>query len=263
MNRNKLLRVFSLQNAFLLAVFALLVWLAVYLVRYDFLRISSLSIDGAYENTGVQEVTEVVTKTIDGNLLTVDIGAVRAAIEEIPWVKRARVTRTWPNQLNITIERHRPIAIWEDGRLVSEQGVLFFNNEEPIEFLISLPTFSGDPGAAETIVRFLPEFQSTLAPMGLILKHIEVSFRGSWSVIIDGDFDESVKIELGRLTPDNYPPERLQAVMDQFERIRTLMRGTPSYIDARYKNGFAAKLPQPKSKRAPVAPDAPIPLQVP
>jgi len=60
-------------------------------------------------------------------LLGVDLAAVRTALEEIPEVKSATVTRQLPNRLSIALVERVPAAIWQrDGKqmLVDAEGVV-------------------------------------------------------------------------------------------------------------------------------------------
>lgn len=124
-----------------LAVLGFLTWIV---VRSPFLDIKTIEVRGPVEASGLQEVTRTVEGALSGNILTADICAVKQAVEGIAWIKSAYVSRLWPDSLYIEVKRHQSVAIWEDGRLVSEDGVLYISNDEPIERLLQLPAFSGD-----------------------------------------------------------------------------------------------------------------------
>ena len=51
-----------------------------------------------------------VRQRLRGNFFTVDLDAVRAGFEQVPWVRRAMVRRVWPDRLEVAIEEHRPLA---------------------------------------------------------------------------------------------------------------------------------------------------------
>ena len=141
------------------AVLLFVVFAALGLVRLyqtPFLAIESVEVRGPVEALGLEEVVNAVKSSLQGNMLTADIGRVKKAVEDISWIKSAEVTRLWPDALHVEVVRHKAVAIFEDGRLVSDEGVLFSSNDEPIDRLMAMPTFSGDPQYVSQAVRLLP-----------------------------------------------------------------------------------------------------------
>ena len=103
-------------------------------------------------------------------------------------------------------------------------------------------------------MKYLPIFNETAAKVGARVKAVKVTFRGSWSVVLESAKFFSLQIELGRaLTPDS-PVNHLRQVVDNLDRAAELLHVYPERIDARYRNAFAAQLPAaylaPKSGRA-------------
>ena len=218
-----------------LAVLGFLTWIV---VRSPFLDIKTIEVRGPVEASGLQEVIRTVEGALSGNILTADICAVKQAVEGIAWIKSAYVSRLWPDSLYIEVKRHQSVAIWEDGRLVSEDGVLYISNDEPIERLLQLPAFSGDPQYVEQAVRYLPHFNEEVKRIGARVKAVKATFRGSWSVVL-----ESLEIELGRALTQGGPINRLRQVLDSMDRVVAMLKAYPERIDARYKNAFAVQLP--------------------
>ena len=54
----------------------------------------------------------------------------KEAVETLPWVACATVRRVFPDRLIVEVERHKALALYEDGRIVSDRGVLFAANPE-------------------------------------------------------------------------------------------------------------------------------------
>jgi cell division protein FtsQ len=48
-------------------------------------------------------------------ILTLDLGAIRARVEHVGWVERARVIRLLPDTLVVAIDQRPLIAVWEHG----------------------------------------------------------------------------------------------------------------------------------------------------
>lgn len=80
----------------------------------------------------VSELREVQRKDIEralngllrGNFFSVNLDALRASLEKLPWVRHAELRRQWPSRLEIVIEEHRPAAYWGEGggQLVNDFG---------------------------------------------------------------------------------------------------------------------------------------------
>lgn len=241
---------FNVRGAVRLAALALVIWGLWRIATSPMLEIDAVEVRGPVEALGLQEVTEAVRASLKGNILTADIEAVRGAVEALPWVKSAQVRRLWPDTLHIDVVRHHAVAIWDDGRLVSDDGRIFASNDEPIERLVEMPAFSGDPQYVPEVVRNLPLFEREAERIGARVKAVKVTFRGSWSVVLESERFSAVTVELGRALAMNGPLVRLGQVVDNFERVCNMMQGYPDKIDARYRNAFAAKLPTDEGRAA-------------
>ena len=73
------------------------------------------------------ETVSAATGIADGTKIAdIDLGAVRLAVEDLGWVKQARVARLLPDMIRIDIVERTPYALWQhDGvlRLVDDLGV--------------------------------------------------------------------------------------------------------------------------------------------
>ena len=205
--------------------------------------VKKLYVVGRVEGSSLAEVEAAVANTNPGHILFADIEAVRSAVADLSWVKNVRVVRVWPDGLRIDIDRYEAVAIWEDGRLVAPDGRLFTTNDESIERLAQMPMFSGDPAYAAQAASYLTQFREAVATVDARLKAVHVSYRGSWSVTAESQSIPPVTIELGRAFTEATPVEKLQRVMKYFKHTCNVLRGYPQRIDARYRDAFAAQLP--------------------
>ena len=130
-------------------------------------QFSKLELSGNLTRVPIDRVKEVVEPMLKGNYFTEDLEAVRAAVETVPWVSRATVRRVWPNELHVEVEIYQALAIYEDGRLVDTNGVLFSANpderDNPSE---ALPNFYGPVTQTAQIARYYREFVRALQPIG-------------------------------------------------------------------------------------------------
>src|SRR5262245_413030 len=56
------------------------------------------------KKTGRDEIAQAVQSSLRGNFFAVDLGALRASLERLPWVRRAEVRRVWPDRLEVALE---------------------------------------------------------------------------------------------------------------------------------------------------------------
>lgn len=78
--------------------------------------VRSVRVEGA-ERTPATAVVEAARVARGGNLFAVDVQAVRAAVEALPWVRSARVVRTVPSTLTIAVEEWKPAFLVRLDRL--------------------------------------------------------------------------------------------------------------------------------------------------
>ena len=108
-----------------------------------------------------------------GSLLTYDVGAARGRIESLPWVRKAEVSRIFPDRLHVLIEERVPVAVWEHrGKttLVDRQGRVLAYLSGPGR--VDLPRIAGD-GAPAAVASLL----AALAPYREIAAKLEVAHR--------------------------------------------------------------------------------------
>ena len=192
----------------------------------------------------IDRVKEVVEPMLKGNYFTEDLEAVRAAVETVPWVSRATVRRVWPNELHVEVEIYQALAIYEDGRLVDTNGVLFSANpderDNPSE---ALPNFYGPVTQTAQIARYYREFVRALQPIGATVTDVTCSDRGSWSLVMSSPDIPPTRVELGQEASGSGVIAKLADMAAAYPRVVELMDGPPASIDLRYNRAFAATLP--------------------
>ncbi|HRC25960.1 MAG TPA: FtsQ-type POTRA domain-containing protein [Alphaproteobacteria bacterium] len=102
------------------------------------------------ENTDPGELKEVVGLSWGDPIFGFDTGDLRARVEALSWVRRARVERRLPDTVFIRLEERIPLALWQiDGglRLIDEGGAIL--TAQNLGRFQSLPLVVG-PGAHET-----------------------------------------------------------------------------------------------------------------
>lgn len=218
---------------------------------YSWFEIERVEIVGEISHISASQFKRALGDTTHGTFFTVDVDAVRDAARRAPWVKDAQVRRVWPNALSIEIKQHKALALWEDGRLVSTEGVLFAANPDEIDNPFALPEFFGMSSQVTEVTRRYKRFTKMLevVKFGARITEVSVTERDSWAIAIEGDKIPPTRVELG-VERDGWTIEdRLGVVIVQYPEVVKLMKGAPSSIDARYEWAFTATLPESRLKK--------------
>ena len=193
-------------------------------------NISQVSVSGRFQRVSPVEVEQAVKARVrDMGLISVDLGAVQRAVEQLPWVDSATVERRWPRALSIRVVEQVPAARWGANGLLNTRGELFISEARHIP--PELPRLSGPRGSEAEVARRYLAAQGQLIEAGMRLTAVRLDARGAWEF----DLDNGITVRLGRRQVD-----------ERFQRFVTAGVGQISahasdigYIDMRYTNGFA------------------------
>jgi cell division protein FtsQ len=164
----------------------------------------------------------------------------RVALQRVPWVRSIALRRHWPDQLEVSVTEHDALARWNESGLIDSTGEVFNANYDG-----DLPLFEGPEGTAAQVTERYADFSSVLRPIGLALAEIHLSPRGGWQL----KTRSGLTLALGR----NGALDRLTRFATFHGRtIARLERGGTGvdYVDLRYPNGFAVRLPGFKERTA-------------
>ena len=208
-----------------------------------------LRIEGNPLHVDAEAVNEAMGNRFIGNFFAVDLEAVRASIESIPWVRRADVRRQWPDRLTVHIEEHVPIAYWgdkADEKLVNRYGELFVGASPQ-----QLPQFMGPIGSEAQIAFHYAEFSQTLAPLNANVLQILLSPRSAWQLKVTIKNQPALTLMLGRGEGDQSDENisrRLARFVRYYPAMQAQLNRNVQYIDLRYPNGFAVRVPEIEKK---------------
>ena len=182
-----------------------------------------------------REQIERITRTeINGNFLSVNLTEVREAFVKLPWVRDVRVTRQWPDGLDVVLEEHHALAYWGSHALVNTYGEVFrvtVNRE--------LPVFTGPKEAsAKEVTRNYRRFSQILLPLHQSIIDITLTPRYAWRIRLN----TGTLLELGR----DEIEERLTRYVAVYNHsiARFNQEGPLAYVDLRHPNGFAIRTPE-------------------
>jgi len=227
----------ALLGATLLAVLAAGAW---WVAQRPFFTLAHVRIDAVpgheLQRVSSAQLRSAVGRRVSGNFFAVDLDAVRAVFEAVPWVRRAGVRRVWPDGLEVSIEEHRALALWDDGRIVNTFGELFVANLAEAEEDGALPQFSGPDGTALRVARRYAELREAVAALDVQPDKVALSARHAWTLRLD----DGTTLLLGR--DQGIPIERrIARWVETWPIVVATLDRRAEVIDLRYPNGFAIR----------------------
>lgn len=204
--------------------------------------IQRIVVQGDLEHNTVARLRPHVQPSMVGNFFTVDLAAMRAAFEQVPWVRRAQIHREYPGSVRVVLQEHQAVALWgedTESTMLNTEGEVFDANAGELE-QENLPRLIGPQGhSIEVLTMYralLPVWQS----LGLHMEQLMLKERGGWRVALNS----GATIELG-----GGPPAQVLA------RVHLLARTLPQVAaqyhrrtdalesaDLRHPSGYALRL---------------------
>ncbi|HJW25585.1 MAG TPA: cell division protein FtsQ/DivIB [Rhodocyclaceae bacterium] len=234
---------------FVAGLAALLAAAAVWLVRMPALPIRQVVFAQELQHVRRLDVEQALPAALKGNFFSINLEAVRGALEKLPWVRKVEVRRVWPAKLEVRVEEHRAAARWEDGRnpgrgeLVNTYGEIFpaaLAEEE----VTGLPRLYGPLGTAPELLKRYGEFTAAFRPVGQKPVQLVQSPRLAWQLKLDN----GMVVDLGREQPKAPLGARLQRFVEVYPAMVAARPALPSAVDLRYPNGFAMRVAGPEVK---------------
>jgi cell division protein FtsQ len=236
-NRPQLLNAIA-DLVVLAAAAALLAGVVAWLVRVPALPVRQVVFAGELAHTRRAEIEQVLPAALRGNFLSINLETVRAAMMELPWVRRVELRRVWPARIEVKVEEHRVAARWGDGRgeLVNTFGEVFAASPEAAE-LERLPLLFGPPGTAPEVLRRYGDFTESFRPLGERPVEVLLSPRLAWQLRLGN----GMRVDIGREQPKSPVALRLQRFIDVYPDLVARRSPRPVAVDLRYPNGFALR----------------------
>lgn len=191
--------------------------------------IGKVEVGGQFQRVAPLQIEEVVAPFRGAGFLSIDLDALRAALETIPWVDRARVERKWPNGVRVFITEHVAAARWGESGLMNTRGELFLTDARHIPQ--ELPQLVGPPGTESQVAKLYLETYPRLLGVGMRLSRVELDARGAWQLTLGN----GVTVRLGRQDV----PARLERFIAVASPVVAARSAEVSYVDLRYSNGFS------------------------
>jgi cell division protein FtsQ len=194
--------------------------------------------EGKLHNVTRKQIEQIVHSKITGNFFTVNLSSMRQALSELPWVRTVKIYRDWPDGLNVLLEEHKALAQWGNNELVNTYGEIFRATVDG-----ELPLFVGpmEESSREMAQKYI-NFRRILRPLNQGIAEINLSPRYAWCIRLE----EGTVLELGRGQVEMALVRYLSVYDQSIARLNQEFQ--LDYLDLRYPNGFALRMPETKQQ---------------
>ena len=199
------------------------------LLRTDNFPVRNVRFEGEFKHVTQQELQTAVMNVVRGNFFLINLDAVKARVESLPWVYQASVRRQWPQDVEVRFSEQQLVAYWGNGVFLNQAGdvVRVTANDLSAE----LPRLEGPEGTGAQVLDHYRKLGQILAVVGLKLESITLTPRRVWWLkLVDG-----MDIVLDQDQPE-YKLERFARVYAQSLKNQNT---NIAQVDLRYANGFA------------------------
>lgn len=193
--------------------------------------LANISIKGEFEFLAKERIRNIVSESLNGNFVDLNLVEIKQKVEADPWVYDVRLQRVWPDGLIITVIEQKPIARWGNSGFINQYGALIHvdNNDA----LVSLPLLFGEERLSNEIAKTYLEMARLLASRGLNLKGLQVDSKRSWELVLDN----SMLLVLGQ----DEVTAKLQNFLLVYEKHLASVKHKIKRVDLRYESGLAVE----------------------
>jgi cell division protein FtsQ len=214
---------------------AMFMWLVLLLLDRPVQRVE---VAGQFHRVSPLQVEQAVLPFTHTGFVSVELEKIKAAVESIPWVDRARVERSWPGGVTVFVSEQIPGARWGERGLLNSRGELFLKEARFIP--AELPQLNGPEGTEIEVARLYLDTYPRLTSVGLKLSRVSLDPRGAWELTVTSAQNTlsntgGVTVRLGRLEIE----QRLERFIRAASPVVASQADNVAYVDMRYSNGFA------------------------
>ncbi|MBD1580996.1 cell division protein FtsQ/DivIB [Pseudoalteromonas sp. S16_S37] len=211
-------------------------WVSDWLVEHKDAQIKQLTVLGKPYYTKETDIIAAIKEVDLSSYFELDVKSVHSKVQALPWVAHVSVRKQWPDQLQVYVVEHKPVAIWNSDLLLNQQGDVFQAQSELLS--AELPQLYGPEGSEQEAWQTFLQFKDMLKVNDFKLVSLALSERFAWQLWLDS----GIRLNLGR----EKIAKRVQRFIDVYPKMQAPDGAAIDVIDLRYDTGLAIswKYPQ-------------------
>lgn len=212
-----------------------------WVARSPAFAIQQITVTGDTRHNTEASLYSAVTGRLRGNFFTLNLASVEAAFQNVPWVRTAVVQRRFPNQLQVHLQEHAPVARWgrSETELVDRYGDVFATGDVDAG-QGRLPLLSGPDGQGALVWQTYQALSAATEGLKTSIVRLELQPRGHWHA----QLAQGAQIELGQGSTGELT-RRAARFADTVLQVAARYRRDAADIesaDLRYERGYALRL---------------------
>ena len=204
--------------------------------------LTKLRVSGDMRHVDPAAVQKLLLPYARKGFFAVELDDAQAALARLPWVESAEVSKKWPDVLEVSIHEHRPLALWDEDKLLSERGRIYPRSAMGDALPKGLPQLGGDPRQVAEVLAFYNQTRELFAPIGLGVRELRQDARGSWSLRLS----DGAQVLIGRQDAES----RVRRFAELMPKLIAPQGRALRRADLRYANGFALQWSEAPSPQA-------------
>lgn len=195
--------------------------------------VRAVRVQGALSEAEQLAIRHVVSESLTGGLLSLDVNALTRRIHDLSWPRTVAIWRVWPDSLVIQVEKASVVAAWGGGGYLTSAGdVVQLAEGQP-----DLPQLSTSMASPRRAMEMYQMLSSRVAPHGLALVRLEENLLGEWLLTLH----DGMTVALG----NEATGPRLERFLLAWQRALAPRREEVAHVDARYSHGVAVRWREP------------------
>lgn len=191
--------------------------------------LKTVEVRTALKHVKEEEIKASILPFFDKGFFWLNVQAVQACLNQLPWVQSVDIRRVWPDRLVVSVEEKAAQASWGEKGVLSTDGIIFYPEVATIPE--KLPRFEGPKSEALVMQQQYFALLEQLGPIGLTIRSLKLSLNGSLQIMLDN----GISIILGK----NAMNERMARFVLAYQGSLQAQSQRIAYVDLRYTNGFA------------------------
>ncbi|MDF2867919.1 MAG: ftsQ [Gammaproteobacteria bacterium] len=201
------------------------------LLNPSYFPLAKIKVSGEFHHINPTAIQQLMAPYLQQGFFGVNTTALQDELQQLPWVNRVSIGRSWPKALSVTLVEHQPIAHWNGNALVNNQGQVFTPPNVNAEQ--NIPYFVGPLGQQILMLKTYQNLNPLLQALSLSIKQLYLTDRHAWQL----QLSNGIIVNLG--SQDIL--DRLKRFITIYQRLFAARATEVDYIDMRYSNGIAVK----------------------
>jgi len=202
-----------------------------WLLRTDNFPVRHVRFEGEFRHVTQQELEKAVINAVHGNFFLIDLDAVKARVESLPWIYKASVRREWPQDVYVRFTEQQIAAHWGEAAFLNQAGDIVRIGGADLP--INLPRLDGPDNTGAQVLGHYKSLGGILSAAGLTLERLTLTARRTWQLGLSNGITIVIDHE--------QPEDKLERFARVYAQALTPLVSNIKQVDLRYTNGFAVE----------------------